>query len=90
MTNVDRGTPNDQLQDAKLGVSILVTCLVQELEAVHPGFRDHYLRRLSRAYSEVRHNDTNALDRLELINWTREFLTGFNQITGQGKAFLDE
>lgn len=27
---------------------------------------------------------------MELLSWTREYLTGFSQITGQGKPFLDE
>lgn len=85
----DRGTIDEQLRDAKYGVAILVTCLVQELEAQHLGFSDHFLRRLGKAYGEVREDETPALDRLELINWTRELLTGFNQISGQGKPFLD-
>lgn len=86
----NRGTPDERLRDAKQGVAILVTCLVQELEAMNPGFTEHYLRRLGRAYTEVREDNTPALDRLELINWTRELLTGFNQVTGQGKIFLED
>lgn len=84
-----RGTPDDQLQDTKRGVAVLMTCLVQEIEARHPGFKDGYLARLGKAYGAVREDNTDALDRLELINWTREFLTGFSPITGQAQPFLD-
>lgn len=87
--NEDRGTPEQQLHDAKRGVSILVTCLVQELEARHPGITESYGERLERAYREVKdEDDNNALDRLELINWTRSLLTGWDMIKGQGKPFL--
>jgi hypothetical protein len=27
---------------------------------------------------------------LELLNWTRELLTGWNPIQGQGKPFLED
>lgn len=86
----NRATIDEQINDSKDGVAILVTCLVQELDRLHPGFQDSYLARLSKAYAEVREKDTDALDRLELISWTRQMLTGFSPVTGQGKPFLDD
>lgn len=83
------GSTDDQLQDSKRGMAILLTCLVQELEAHQEGITQRFLDRLGRAYAEVRHDDTPALDRLELIDWTRELLSGFSQIQGQGRPFLD-
>jgi hypothetical protein len=85
----DRGTIEEQIHDAKFGVSVLVACLVQEIEASNPGFQGRYLERLGEAYARVRERDTPALDRLELIGWTRELLTGFNIIDGQGAPFLE-
>jgi hypothetical protein len=84
----ERDTLDEQLHDSKRGVAILVACLVQEIEKYQPGFQEGYLARLGQAYEEVRH-DADPLDRLELLNWTRELLTGFNPISGQGAPFLD-
>jgi hypothetical protein len=85
----DRGTIEQQICDTKQGVAILVTCIVQEMEALHPGFTENLGQRLERAYREVLHEDIPAPDRLELINWVREImLTGWGRITGQGKPFL--
>jgi hypothetical protein len=79
------------LQDAKRGVAILVTCLAQEINEIHPGFLDRFMVRLARAYREVREEDNNhALDRLELLNWTRELLSGWNMTSGQGEPFLKD
>lgn len=86
MTN--RGTIDEQIQDAKHGAAVLIACLVQELETIHPGLTDAYEKRLSRAYYKTRERDTKALDALELIDWTRELLTGFSTISGQGRPFL--
>ena len=83
----DRGTIDEQIHNAKYGMSILVTCLVQELEAIHPGFTEKYEERLSRAYYAIRERETKAMDAMELISWTRELLTGFSMTTGQGKPF---
>lgn len=83
-------TIEEQLRDTKNGVAILVTCLVQEMNMTDPTFADRVLERFSRAYYEVRDGNTQALDRLELLNWVREMLTGWNLATGQGKKFLDD
>ena len=90
MAKDDRGTTDQQIHDTKRGIAILATCIIQEVEAVHPGFTEHLGRRLERAYREVREDtDSPALDRLELINWVREMLTGWSPIHGQGKPFLE-
>jgi hypothetical protein len=82
----DRGTIDQQLHDTKSGVAILVTCLVQEISKTDPTFTDRVMERFERAYREV----TPALDRLELINWVREMLTGWSPISGQGQKFLED
>ena len=81
-------TVDDQLQDTKVGIVILVTCLVQEISATDPEFTDRVLERFQRAYGAVRDDDTNTVDRLELLDWVRELLTGSSQTSGQGKPFL--
>src|SRR5688572_22621550 len=83
------------LQQAKRGVAVLATCIVQILNECDPCFRDRFLARLQDAYYEIRENydrrwtDRSVKQELELLSWTRELLTGWNFVTGQGKPFLE-
>jgi hypothetical protein len=56
----------------KHSVALLATCLVQTLNETDPSFKERFLERLERAYSDVR-NDDHA--DLELLSWMRELLT---------------
>lgn len=79
------------LHRSKRGVAILAACVVQTLSESDPSFQERFLDRLSRAYRELKDNsDGDVTQEMELLSWTREYLTGFNRITGQGKPFLEE
>jgi len=80
----------NDLHHAKTGVAILVTCVVQTLNESNPTFQERFLNRLGRAYRELKDNtEGDVVQEMELLSWTRELLTGFNFISGQGKPFLD-
>lgn len=76
-----------RLKDIKHGTAVIATCLVQTIEETHPGFTQSLLSKLGKAYGEVR--EEAGTDQLELINWTRELITGWNIVSGQGRPFLD-
>jgi hypothetical protein len=79
-----------ELHRAKRGVAMLATCIVQTLSESDPTFHDRFLDRLSMAYRELKDNtDGNVIQEMELLSWTRSYLTGFDFVTGQGKPFLD-
>lgn len=81
--------PDDRnLRAAKKGVSALVATLVQTVEQRDPGFEAAFLRRLEKAYREIRDEDAE-LDGLEILSWTRSLLTGFDHVHGQGAKFLE-
>lgn len=76
---------------SKRGTAILAACVVQTLNESDPTFQERFLQRLALAYREVKDNwEGDVIQELELLAWTREFLTGFNFVTGQGKPFLGE
>jgi hypothetical protein len=78
-----------ELHRAKRGAAMLATCIVQTLNESDPTFQDRFLERLSRAYHELKDNtDGDVRQEMELLSWTRSFLTGFDHITGQGEPFL--
>jgi hypothetical protein len=83
---------NDQTTEllrAKRGVAILATCIVQTLNESDPGFQDRFLERLSRAYRELKDNTPgDVIQEMELLSWTRSYLTGFDFVKGQGEPFL--
>lgn len=81
----------NDLDQVKSATAILATCIVQTLNESDPSFQDRFLNRLARAYSEVRDNSKgDVIQELELLSWTRELLTGFNFVSGQGKPFLEK
>jgi hypothetical protein len=52
---------------------------------------DRFLERLSRGYRELKDNsEGDVIQEIALLSWTREYLTGWNTISGQGKPFLSE
>lgn len=78
------------LHRAKRGTAVLAACIVQTLNESDPSFAPRFLERLSKAYRVVKDEwDGDVIQELELLSWTREYLTGFSQITGQGEPFLN-
>ena len=81
----------NDLHQARSATAILATCIVQTLNESDPSFQDRFLKRLAQAYSEVRDNsEGDVIQELELLSWTRELLTGFSFVSGQGKPFLGD
>jgi hypothetical protein len=83
----------DQLSDlhrAKRGVAVLAACIVQTLNESDPTFQRRFLERLAQAYAEIKDDwpGPDVIQELELLSGTREFLTGFDRIEGQGEPFL--
>ena len=78
-----------ELHRAKNGVAILATCIVQTLNESDPTFQQRFLERLSRASRELKDNtDGDVVQEMELLSWTRTYLTGFDHVTGQNEPFL--
>ena len=83
--------PNDDLSHAQTGVAALVACVVQTLNESDPSFQQRFLDRLQRAFLHFRDNTEGPVaQELELLSATRQLLTGWNPITGQGKPFLQD
>jgi hypothetical protein len=81
--------PGDDLSHLKKGTAVLAACVVQTLSESDPSFQERFLSRLALAYRQLKDDaDGDVHHELELLAWTRELLTGFNLITGQGKPFL--
>ncbi|MGR9149616.1 hypothetical protein ACU8MT_09145 [Rhizobium leguminosarum] len=79
------------LHRAKVGASMLTACLVQTINESDHTFQDRFLKRLTAAYYTLR-DDTegDVKQQMELLDWTRSLLTGFDHIDGQGDAFLKD
>lgn len=79
------------LDHLKSGVAVLATCIVQTLHESDPTFQTRFLKKLTDAYYDRRDNgDPGNQSELELLSWTRQLLTGFSPIAGQGKPFLED
>lgn len=74
------------------GVSIQIACIVQTLNESDPTFEARFLKRLTRAYYELRDNCDwkDVSDEFGMLRFTRQLLTGFSWVTGQGKPFLSD
>lgn len=74
----------------KKGMAVLTACVVETLNQSDPSFQTRFLEKLALAYGELKDNtDGEVRQQLELLAWTRELLTGFNPVTGQGQPFFD-
>src|SRR5690242_5644546 len=83
--------PTDALSHAQTGVAALIACVVQTLNESDPSFQQRFLDRLERAYLHFRDNTEGPVaQELELLSGTRQLLTGWNPIRGQGKPFLQD
>ena len=79
----------DDLVALGRGMSVLATCIVQEVAKSDPTFEERFLRRLDEAYQDVR--DNSPFDpglALALLASTRSLLTGYSLRKGQGDPFL--
>jgi hypothetical protein len=95
MAQTPRPAQIDDLHRAKRGVAVLASCIVQTINESDPSFERRFLERLSAAYSLVKDNEDghwngDVIQELELLAWTREYLTGFSHIRGQEPEFLKD
>ena len=79
---------DESLRTTKNATAAMFTVLVQVLEQRMPGIESAFLERLGQAYAELR-DESDDLNGLELIQWTRSLITGFNFAEGQGSPFLE-
>lgn len=79
------------LHRAKVGVAVLATTLVKTLNETDPTFQERFLKNLTTAHYKLR-DDTkgDVIEQIELLTWTREYLTGFSHFTGKGEPFFPE
>ncbi len=81
----------DDLHRVKRGVAMLTACMVQTLKESDPTFEERFLARLARAYDAARELPVEGdLHEIEILSWTREYITGFSVVHGQGKPFLED
>ena len=87
----------DDLWQLKTGTAALAVCIVRTLQKSDPDFEERFLENLERAYYHFREQEgwTRAdgsprpvQNILEVLAWTREFLTGWNPALGKMKPFL--
>lgn len=93
MSDHDKCCQQSDLTDLQEGTAILATCIAQSLSAVLPQFEEIFLEKLRDAYVHLKDNaghDRPVVRQMELLNWTRQHLTGYSQIEGQGKKFLED
>jgi hypothetical protein len=87
----------DDLWQLKTGMAALAVCIVRTLEKSDHSFEERFLANLDRAYDHFRENNVatradgtprEVQNVLEIMAWTRELLTGWSNITGQGEPLL--
>lgn len=81
----------DTLFRAKRGVAAMIVCVVQTMNETDPTFQERFIRRLERAYIELKDHvgdnaEAEALQELELLAGVRELLTGFSPDHGQAPS----
>ncbi|MEN5279017.1 hypothetical protein ABE527_18985 [Brucella sp. TWI432] len=88
MTATDETQQQSDLNALASGVAVLATCIVKTLDETNAGFQQRFLENLTTAYQQRRHEAD--LRELELLSWTRQLLTGFSPVSGQGDPFFKD
>ncbi|MBC7584162.1 MAG: hypothetical protein H7316_10480 [Tardiphaga sp.] len=78
---------SEELKNVKKATAIMFAAMVDALTETNPNFKDAFVNRLDQAYGDIRH-DSDDLNALELVSWTRTLITGFDHVTGQNKPFF--
>lgn len=80
-----------RLFQSKKAVAILATCIVQTIGETDHTFPQRFQNRLRQAYLHLRDDSQDtASEEMELLQWTMEYLSGFDMVNGQGKPFLSD
>jgi hypothetical protein len=77
----------NEIDNVKKATAILITCVVDAMGDLDVGFKDRFVKNLDRSYAKIR-NDTDDVNALELLSWTRTMVTGFDFVGGQQGPFL--
>ena len=77
-----------ELDNVKKATAIMFAALVKSLEDTAPGLKEGFVANLDTAYTKIR-EDSDDLNALETISWTRSMITGFDIVSGQTKSFFD-
>jgi hypothetical protein len=89
-----RANPEDKRSDlhrAKLGVAVLATCIVEAMNETDPTFKPRLLEKIRQAYYKLRDDsEGDQIEQMELLDWTRSLLDGFDFIRGQGRPFFED
>ena len=89
--------PRDDLWSVKTGAAALAVCIVRTLQKSDPDFEDRFLESLERAYDHFREDSAatradgsprDVQNVLEMLAWTRELLTGWDNVSGQREPLL--
>lgn len=78
----------NELWQLKSAMAAIATCIVETMNTEDPTFKDRFLGNLEKTYSKLREGERENLHMLESFNWTREFLTGWSMVSGQGHSLL--
>lgn len=80
---------SEELKNVKKATAIMFAAVVSALGETNPEFKGRFVSKIEDAYAKIR-NDTDDLNALELLSWTRTMITGFDQVTGQNNPFFDD
>jgi hypothetical protein len=75
------------VENVKKATAILITCVVDAMSGLDEDFKNRFVKNLDRDYAKIRH-DTDDLNALELLSWTRSMVTGFDFGGAQKEPFL--
>ncbi|AWM07616.2 hypothetical protein [Bradyrhizobium symbiodeficiens] len=87
----------DEEWNVRAGAAALATCLVKTIEQSDPTFQERFLKNLDDAYYHFKDDSAavsadgkprSVIGALEILSWTREMLTGWNPVTGQGQPLI--
>lgn len=68
----------NELWQLKCGMAVIGACIVEALQDSDPAFKERFLEKLDTAQDNLRNSTRENEHALEALNWTRQFLAGWN------------
>ena len=73
----------------KAGIAAIMGCMVETMEEMQPGSRERFIHKIGQACANLRESEQgNHVDAVELVIWTGELVSGWNNAWRKGGPFI--
>ncbi|WP_050630508.1 hypothetical protein [Bradyrhizobium viridifuturi] len=85
----DKTVRTEELDNVKKATAMMIAALVDTLVGTDSKQAEIFVSNIDKLYARIR-NESDDLNALELLTWTRTMITGFSFTEGQGTPLMKQ